>query len=303
MKTALRVIRAPFLTAAIVPVLLGSTVAWNLGAFHLGYFLLTFIGSVCIQVGLNTSNDYFDHLSGNDEANVELTPFSGGSRVIQEGIVTSQQVLRWSVLFYCIGIAIGLYLAVMRGWVILALGAAGVFLAFFHNAPPVKLYHLWPGAGELAVFLGFGPLIVLGSYYVQTQKLSYEALWASLPIGFLITAVLYINEFPDCTADRAVGRKTLPVVLGRDRAAWGYVALVVAVYVALALGLALRVFPFALLLAFLTIPLAYKGIRGAMRFHSDTMQLIPTNAATIQLHLANGLIMCLGYAAAGLLRP
>lgn len=296
LKTMIQATRAPFTTAVIIPVLLGAVIAWSEGAFHGGYLLLTLIGIVSINFGLNMSNDYFDHRSGNDEINQELTPFSGGSRVIQDGIFSAKQVLAWSVFFYLIGIAIGLYLAAVRGWGILGLGMAGMFLAFFHNAPPIRLYHLGPGVGELAVGIGCGPLIVLGSYYVQTQRLSYEALWASLPIALLVTAVLYINEFPDYNADKAVGKKTLPAVFGRERAVWGYVALLLGSYVVIGVGIALGALPYTILVALLTLPLAYRGIRGAMSFHSSTPNLIPTMAGTIQLHLVTGLLLCLGYA-------
>ena len=300
-RTVIRGTRAPFFTAVIVPVLLGTAIAWREGVFHRGYFLLTLIGIISINAGLNMSNDYFDHLSGNDEINRELTPFSGGSRVIQEGILSARQVLMWSLFFYLVGILIGLYLALARGWLILGLGMVGVFLAFFHNAPPIKLYHLGPGVGELAAGIGCGPLVVLGSYYVQAQRLSYKALWASIPLGLLVTAVLYINEFPDCEADRAVGKNTLVVVMGRERAVWGYIALLVATYGVIMVGIVLGVFPYTLLLAFLTVPLAYRGIRGAVRFHGNTPKLIPTNAATIQVHLVTGLLLCLGYAIAKVL--
>jgi 1,4-dihydroxy-2-naphthoate octaprenyltransferase len=296
LKTLIRVTRAPFTTAVIVPALLGAVIAWSEGIFHAGYFFLTLVGITSINIGFNMSNDYFDHLSGTDAINRELTPFSGGSRVIQDGVLTAKQVLMGSALSYLVGILIGLYLAAARGWLILGLGVAGVFLAVFHNAPPIRLYHLGPGVGELAVGIGCGPLVVLGSYYVQAQSLHYEALWASIPVGLLIAAVLYVNEFPDYEADKAVGKKTLPVVLGRERAVWGYAALLVATYVVIAAGIATSLFSYTMLLALLSLPLAYRAIRGAMRFHSNTPKLIPTQAATIQLHLAGGLLLCLGYA-------
>ena len=127
-RELVRITRAPFLTAAIAPVLLGTAIAWREGAFHFGYFLLTLVGAVAIHAGLNMSNDYFDHLSGNDELNRELTPFSGGSRVIQEGMLSARQVLIRSLSFYGIGIAIGVYLAAVRGWPLLWIGLAGLFL-------------------------------------------------------------------------------------------------------------------------------------------------------------------------------
>jgi 1,4-dihydroxy-2-naphthoate octaprenyltransferase len=241
------------------------------------------------------SNDYFDHLSGNDQANRELTPFSGGSRVIQDGTLSARQVLIVSTACYVIGAAVGIYLAWARGWTILWLGLIGCFMAFFHNAPPVNLYSLAPGLGELAVGLGFGPVGVLGAYYVQAQQLDLKALWASIPVGLLIAAVLYINEFPDYQADKAVGKKTLVVVFGRERAVWGYVTLLVVAYLMIVIGAVSGILPLTALLALLSLPLAYRSIQGALRYHSDTPQLIPTNAATIQIHLLTGLLLCVGY--------
>jgi 1,4-dihydroxy-2-naphthoate octaprenyltransferase len=259
------------------------------------------MGAVCINAGFDMSNDYFDHVSGMDERNQELTPFSGGSRTIQEGILSAKQVLVRSLILYGVGTALGLFLVLTRGWWVLWLGMGGVFLAFFHNAPPFRLYNVAPGLGELAVGIGCGPITVLGSYYVQAQRLSPEALWASIPIGLLITAVLYINEFPDREADAFAGKKTIPVVLGRDRAVWGYVILVVAAYALILIGIVAGVFPPILLITLLAMPMAYRGIRGAFRFYDDTLRLIPTLATTIQVHLVTGLLMCVGYATARLL--
>jgi 1,4-dihydroxy-2-naphthoate octaprenyltransferase len=301
LKTTVQILRAPFFTAVIVPTFVGASLAWHENRFHLGYLLLTLVGIVCVNAGLNLSNDYFDHLSGNDENNPHLTPFSGGSRVIQDGILAPRLVLTWSIVFYLAGVAIGLYLAWTRGWALLWIGLLGVFFALFHNAPPVKLYYLAPGVGELAAGIGCGPLVVLGSHYVQTQRLSLEALWASIPMGLLVAAILYINEFPDEVADRRVGKKTLVVVLGRERAVWGYAVLLSAVYLSLVAGVVARVLPYTMLIALLPLPLAYRAARDAFRHYDDVQALIPTNGLTIQLHLLTGLLMCGAYILAGLL--
>lgn len=297
-RTILKVTRAPFFASLVSSVLVGTALAWHEGSFHLGYLLLTLVGIVCINAGLNMSNDYFDHLSGNDESNQELTPFSGGSRTIQEGVLSAKQVLIWSLLFTLISTVIGLYLVWARGWLILWLGVAGVFIAVFSSAPPFKLNYSGHGLGELATLIGSGPLIVVGAYYVQTQRATWEVLWASIPVGLLGAALIWINEFPDYEADKAAGKNTLVVLLGKQRAVWGYAALLAAVYGMVVLGIALSLLPYALLLVLLTVPLAYKGIRGAMRFHSSAPKLIPTQAATIQLYLANALLLCVGYAIA-----
>lgn len=295
LKTIIKVTRAPFIVSLVTSVLVGAALAWHEGSFHLGYLLLTVVGIACVNAGLNMSNDYFDHLSGTDDVNQELTPFSGGSRTIQEGIMTARQVLMWSLFFYLISIIVGLYLTVVRGLTVLWLGIAGVFIAFFSSAPPFKLSYRGHGLGELVTGIGCGPLIVIGSYYVQALRITREAVWASIPMGLLGAALIWINQLPDYEADKTAGKHTLAVVFGRQRAAWGYVALLVAVYGVIVIGVALGVLSTMLLLALLSLPLAYKAARGAIRFHSDTPRLIPTSAATIQLYLANGLLLCLGY--------
>lgn len=301
LRDLVRITRAPFFTATIVPVLLGTAVAWRDGSVHWGLFAAALVGAVAINAAFDMSNDYFDHRSGTDAANRNLTPFSGGSRTIQNGLLKPKTVLLAALAFYAVGIGIGCYLAATRGWAILALGAAGVFLAFFHNAPPFNLYKRFPGSGELAVGIGCGPITVLGAYFVQTQRLTLEAFYASLPVALLITAVLYINEFHDVEADRSVGKKTLPVAFGRARAVWGYAALVGASYVAILAAVGARVFPLTLLFGLLSLPLAVRAVRGARRHHSDTPKLIPVSAATIQIHLLTGLLLCAGYVVAGLL--
>ena len=296
----IRITRAPFFTATIVPVLLGTAVASRQVTVHWGLFAAALLGAIAINAAFDMSNDYFDHRSGNDAANSNLTPFSGGSRTIQDGLLSPRGVLIFALVFYAVGVGIGLYLTVTRGWPILALGAIGVFLAFFHNAPPFNLYKRFSGAGEIAVGIGCGPITVLGAYFVQTQRLSVEAFVASVPIALLITALLYINEFHDVDADRTVGKKTLPAVLGRERAVWGYAGLVGASYVTILAAVGARVLPLTLLFGLLPLPLAFRAVRGAYRHHSNTSKLIPVSAATIQIHLVTGLLLCAGFIAAGL---
>lgn len=296
----IRITRAPFFTATIVPVLLGTAVAGRQQAVDWGLFAAALLGAIAINAAFDMSNDYFDHRSGNDAANRNLTPFSGGSRTIQDRLLSPGAVLTTSIAFYAVGIGIGLYLAATRGWPILALGAVGVFLAFFHNAPPFNLYKRFPGAGEIAVGIGCGPITVMGACFVQTQRLLVEAFVASVPIALLITALLYINEFHDVEADRCVGKKTLPILLGRARAVWGYAALLAAAFTAILVGVGMRVLPLAALFALLPLPLACRAVRGAFRHHSDTPRLIPVSASTIRIHLVTGLLLSVGYVVAPL---
>ncbi|HID86608.1 MAG TPA: 1,4-dihydroxy-2-naphthoate octaprenyltransferase [Anaerolineae bacterium] len=288
-------IRAPFFTATIVPVVLGAVIAWvRTGAFHWGAFLLTLLAGLCLHAGTNVINDYFDHLSGNDEINVEFVrPFTGGSRMIQKGLLQPQEVLRGALIFFALGSIIGLYLACARGPVVLILGLIGLFSGFFYTAPPIFLAR-W-GIGELVVGVNFGVLMTLGSYYVQTRALAWEPVVASIPVTLLIAGVLYINEFQDAPADQAVGKTHLVVRLGRRRAVVGYEIIMAATYLSIVLGVLTQLIsPFALL-GLLTLPIALKSVRTARVHYDEYLKLAPANAGTVMTHLLTGLLLSVGY--------
>ncbi len=287
--------RAPFFTASVIPVILGASAAWSeTGIFSPAVFALTLVAGMCLHAGTNIANDYFDHKSGDDEINVEFVrPFSGGSRMIQKGLLSPREVLVESLVLFAIGGAIGLYLAVTRGLAILVLGVVGAFCGFFYTAPPFNIAAR--GIGELTVGLNFGTLMVLGAYYVQTGRFSTAALVASLPVGILIADVLYINEFPDYAADKAVGKTHLVVRLGKERAAWGYLALTLAAYVSILVPVIARAVPPYCLLGLVTLPIAMKAINVAVTNYADSPKLAPANAATIQLHMLTGLLVSAGF--------
>lgn len=294
-----QITRAPFVNMGIVSVLLGTAIAWYYCILHVEYFLLTLIAIIALHAGLNMSNDYFDHTSGADEINRQFNVCSGGSRTIQEGILSARQVIGIAGCLYLICISIGLYLAMVRGWPILWMGVAGVFLAYFYNATPIRLGYR--GLGELAIGIGFGPLVVFGSFYVHTLHFSYEALWASLPIAWLMSATLLINEMPDCPADRVASKNTLVVILGPQRSVWVYVALVVLAYGAIIIGVLAGVLPYAALLALFALPLSYRAIRGSIQFHSDSIRLAPAQVATRRAYLIVAALLSLGYVVAKML--
>lgn len=300
-KLLIRATRAPFFTATIVPVLLGTALAWHDGHFHFGYFLLALLGAIAFHAATDVINDYGDHKSGTDDINQELTPFSGGSRMIQERMLSAGQMLRLALICYAVGIAIGLYLVAVRGLPILWIGLIGFALSALYTVPQVGLAYLGHGLGEVSLGLGFGPVMVGGAYYVQAQHFTPQMWYASLPVGLLIMAVLYINEFPDYAADKASGKRTLIVKLGRRAAVGGYIALMLGTYLTIAVGVLSSLLPWPALIAFLTLPLAIRGIRGLRQFYDQTPQLIPSNAMTIQIHLATGLLLVAAVIADGLL--
>jgi 1,4-dihydroxy-2-naphthoate octaprenyltransferase len=288
-------VRAPFFTASIVPVLLGAAIAWDrVGVFEGGYFLLTLIGAICLHAGANVINDYFDHLSRADDLNVEFVrPFTGGSRMIQSGLLTPWATLIGALIFFAIGSIIGLYLAYARGPAILVIGIIGVFSGFFYTAPPIYLAAI--GLGELFIGLNFGLLMTLGSYYVQTQQLSWEPIVAAIPVALLLAAVLYINEFQDAPADHAADKDHLVVRLGRKRAATGYAVIMLATYLSILLAALTGITPPFTLLGLMTLPITWQAIRVAQLYYDDNLKLAPANANTVLVHLLTGLLLTVGY--------
>lgn len=288
-------LRMPFLTATVVSIILGTSVAWvRNSVFNLGYFLLALVGGIFLHVGTNVANDYFDHKSKNDEINKEfIRPFSGGSRTIQMGLLTPREVLLGALVFFFLGTLVGLYLTLTRGAPVLFLGLIGVTSGFFYTAPPLQWANR--GVGETLVGLNFGGLMTLGAYYVQTTTFMVEPLLASIPTSLLIAAVLYINEFQDYQADRAVGKKTLVVRLGRDKAVTGYAFIVLAAYAAIFISAVMGITPQYTLIALVSLPLAIEAVQHARKFHSDSLKLVPSNALTIVCHSSVGILTSLSY--------
>jgi 1,4-dihydroxy-2-naphthoate octaprenyltransferase len=281
----LRELRAPFFTGTLGPIAFGAAYAHFQGSrVDSGLFALTLLGGLLVHAGLNMANDYFDARHGGDDLTV-ATPVSGGSKVIQEGLLKAPSVLLASVACLVLGAAVGLYLNFrVGGNVLLAAGAVGLVFAWFYTAPPLKLGHRG-GTGEIACTLGFGPVMAFGAYYVQAGRFSWSGLVAGLPIGILMGLVLFINEFQDVSADRAVGKNTLVVTLGPRVSATVFVLALASAY-ALTAGLVLaRVFPGAALFVFASAPLAWFAAARARSSHSDLKRLLPANFAVIGLHL------------------
>lgn len=286
--------RAPFFQAVIVPSLLGTAIVWyRTGKFYWQYFLLATLAVVFINAGTNLTNDYFDHQSRSDDINREATPFSGGSRVIQEKLISPGSIYRTSLIFFGLAALIGLYLTFARGLLVLVIGILGVLSGYFYTASPIRIgYRGW---GELVAGLNCGPLVVAGAYYVQAQTLSLEALFISIPVGLLIAAVLYINEFPDHACDKVAGKNTLIVSMGRERARKGFYSLLLGTYLFIILGTILRIVPWTVIVSLLTFPLAWKAMKIVHSNYSSTQELIPAMSSTVTIHLSVGILLSLGY--------
>lgn len=213
--------RPAFLTITLVGVLLGFAAAWHAGTpFDIAAAAVTLVLALLAHAGVNVLNDYYDHLNGTDEVNVDrLFPFTGGSRFIQNGVLTPGQTLAFGLILFLAVIAGGLWLIGRSGAGLFWIGLAGLFIGWAYSAPPLKLNSR--GLGEICVAAGF-LLIVAGSDFVQRHAFDAMPVLVGLPYALMVTNILYINQFPDRTADLAAGKRHWVARLAPERAAHGY---------------------------------------------------------------------------------
>jgi len=294
----LKAARAPFFTGSLAPVLVGTATAFHLsGSIDWLRALLALLAITALHAGANLANDYYDHLSGNDEINLTRAwPFTGGSRFIQEGWARPREILAASLISIAFGALIGLYFVSLFGWPILLLGLFGATTGFFYTASPLRLGYR--GIGEFVVFLDFGLLPVLGAAYVQTQTFTPTAALAGCLVGLLMTNVLWINQFQDAEADAAVGKRNWVVRLGRRRSAVVHAATFAAAYGVIAAGIAADILPASSSLAFLSAPLALLAAVVSLRHHDHLARLRPANASTVAVHLLTAILFAIGLALA-----
>jgi len=215
--------------------------------------------------------------------------------MIQNKIITPGFTYFIAVCLFLITIVIGLYLnSVTMGNVILYIGLAGVFLAFTYSATPLKLSYR--GIGELAIVGSYGPLIVMGTYYVQVQSLDILPLLASIPNGILVGLILFINEFQDMQADGYVGKNTLVVKMKFKRRSLAiYKSSLILVFLWLTGFTVLKIFPVWTLLTLLTLPIVFRMFGIASKNYNKIDELLPVNALTIALHLIITLLFSVGF--------
>jgi len=291
----LRAARAPFLTVSVMPVLIGSTLpfwlrpdGWDFSAARL---VEAVVAIILLHMGANLGNGYYDHVSGADPANPNPGVMSGGSGLITSGALPAGFFLKSSIVCLALGAVLGLHLNFTgSGNFILIVGIIGVALAHFYTAPPVKL--AYRGLGEVAVFLAFGVLPVVGSYYVQAGTFSWRVVLASLPIAFATVLILWVNQVVDYVPDRDTGKRNLAVVMGPAAAGRG---MVLALALLIFGSLFAAVFTAALIPLTLVAVLAFGLIRTIVADcwtqykHPD--RLAEASFSAIRLHLTLGIII------------
>lgn len=284
--------RPPFLLAAAVPVLLG--IAWGAHTGHGingGIALLAVVAAVLLHAGVNVLNDYHDDRIGTDAINTDrIFPFTGGSRFIQNGILSSDETLRLGLSLWGITALLGVVLASLSGPWLYGLGLLGLFIGWAYSAPPLSLNS--HGLGEPCVAVGFG-LLPVGAFYTQTGGFDAALLPAALAFGLLTTNLLYINQFPDLRADAATGKHNWVVRLGAQRARYGYPLIAATAFGIHTVGVVAGSLPAATLTALLTAIPAVFAARRLIRDAAIPSRLAPAIRLTILAVLGYGLLTSL----------
>ena len=296
--------RPKFLVASVSPVLVGSCLGYAaVGSFNWPLFILALLAIMAIHSGANMANDYFDHLSGNDWANKNPTPFSGGSRYIQKGILSPKVILLAALVALTAGSALGVVIVLLtHSLFILILGLLGVLGGFFYTAPPIKLGYRY--IGEVIIALLFGLLPVYASYYLQTKMIDAVPLLPGCVVGILIFLVIFVNEFPDLKADAAVDKKTLVVRFGVPASAWIYRSVLVTSF--LVAAAAMMIYPsmfFSGLFYLITLPIAVFAIKSANKKDLSTPGQYRASQITVLFHAVGSLALTLGFIITALRNP
>jgi len=284
--------RPAFLLLVPVCVLVGVATAIYqspTNSLNVSAFLLAFLGALLAHIAVNVLNDYFDFKSGID-LKTPKTPFSGGSGILPAGLLKARPVFIFG-LFCLAGVAaIGIYFIWTLGWAIVPLGLVGMAVVYLYTTHLTKD----PILCAIAPGLGFGPLVVLGVYFTQTGEYTASVAMASIVPGFLVSNLLFLNQFPDIEADKLAARRHIPLLLGRAASAKIYAGLIIASYAWLILTVSLGLLPWTALLGLLTVPIAIKAVKAVFKHHSELPKLIPAMGLNIMVTLLTPLLMGVG---------
>jgi 1,4-dihydroxy-2-naphthoate octaprenyltransferase len=266
-----------------------SAAAWNSGSLpNFGYAILAMVGLMLAHASVNVLNDYFDFRSGVDLKTLK-TPFSGGSGILPSGKLTARQVFWYGLILFSLSIPVGIYFTIVQGWLLLPLLFLGGLCILLYTS--VILKNIFP---EWSPGLGLGVLPVLGAYFVQTGNYSWSALISSIPSGFLVLNLLLLNEFPDVEADLIGSKRTLPITAGKKWAAIVYTAFLAATYLWIIGAVIVQAMPVYCLLGLLTLPFAFKAVRGAFQYN-ELGKILPAMGQNVLVVLATQLLLGVGY--------
>ena len=280
-KAWLIAFRLPTLSAAIVPVLVGSAAASESGYFRFLPFLAALVAALLIQIGTNLANDYFDFHKGADNAER-----MGPLRVTQSGIIAPHTVRIAAILAFGLSALVGVYLIAVGGWLILMIGVLSILAGVLYTGGP------WPlgynGLGDLLAFTFFGLIAVVGTFYLHAGQLVPSAMVVAVPVGLLVTAILVVNNLRDIDSDRAAGKRTLAVLIGREATQIQFLLLVAVAYLLVGARWFLGADSTWFWLPWLTLPLAVSISRAVISQEGRFLNRVLRRTA--MLHLIFGVL-------------
>lgn len=284
--------------ASAVPMLVAGAISYKVYHYiNIYWFIISLMGIFAIETGKHGINEWIDYITGVDSfvAVDKQTPFSGGRKTITEGILSVTEVVTISFISLVVAAIIGLYIVFFREGTIIWIGLAGFLIAIFYTLPPIKF--IYNGLGELAVGVTYGPLMVMGTYLVQTQRMDILPLLISIPLGFLITNILWINQYPDYEADLKGNKRNWVVRMGKKKSLYVYVAIYLMAYISIIFA-SLIENQHIWLISLISIPLAIQSVRIAFKYYNDIPRLIKSNIRTIQVYQLTGLLLIISILAA-----
>jgi 1,4-dihydroxy-2-naphthoate octaprenyltransferase len=288
-STWLRVIRVRFLLASVVAVSAGLAITWwQIGNITLFDAVLTMAGVLCLHASVDLLNDYWDFKRGIDTT-TQRTKMSGGSGVLPDGLLKPAQVYVAGIIFLIIGASIGIYFVATDGVIIGIILAFAVVSIYFYSTKLVN----W-GLAEVFVTIK-GTMIVVGTYFVQTQQITEPVVLCGIIIGVLSSLVLFITSFPDYDADKAKGRKTLVISLGKQNSCsilWVFPAIAYGIIITAVIS---EIFPISCLIVLATIPLIIKSGHKLKQNYEELTNLIPAMSSTLYFSRITGALLVVGF--------
>ena len=287
--------RLPFLSATWIPII--ASVVWGLHEELITMdwmtFALVFLGGSFLHLAANTYNDYFDWTSGTDQINNDyFLQLSGGSRAIELGLITEKQLFKLATTFLALAGLAGLVIMLDDKVELLYYGLAGAFSGYFYTGYPLRLVAR-KGIGEILIGLNYGPLMTMGAIFAMSGIHSWNAFLFGIPLGLLTTAILWINQFPDSKSDEIAGKHHLVVVLGLEKASWGYLILMLAAFGSIYVLYIYDIVEQGALLSLLGLPIAlYYSYQVICNY--NTRELAGANWGTIGIHAITGILLIIG---------
>ncbi|MFW9994558.1 MAG: prenyltransferase [Candidatus Odinarchaeota archaeon] len=296
--------RPQFFTAALIPLLLGTAIAFSESHFRIDAFFLVLITGITVQAGTNLINDYYDYANGKgtDPVKLEHFPedenkFSGGSPFLKLGILSPISIRNYAYLMFAVSFISALILTTISGLFLLVLAVEAILAGWLYSQPPISLHS--KGIGEVLIALNFGPVGVIGAYYVQNPIILFSnfvaPLIASVPVGMLILTVIWINEVPDSKADEQAGKITMVVRIGRKTAVSLLPVQFLVAYAWIVTFVILEVIPYTTLIALITFPLLPKISNVSLHNYNEGQRLEPANGMTVMVHAVTGILLTTSY--------